>query len=344
MPDSTTTPPKEDPFDIGDTGIQMADEPKPGERPRGPDGKFLKVETPQNSPDEGKGQPVVEETPPPKPASKHPSYLVTQAREFGYEDDDIEAMTTTVLGKTIHKLLQQQLHYRSELDKERVMVHGQVRPLAPEPVPVEEDIPLDFGTDEDGRQLTEKDFHPGWVKAMKGIVRKNREENAKLQTELSKRDKLDQVREANRAAAIFDAAFVALGPEYEAIFGKGPGREMGQTQQDEYDNRIMLLTRAQADPRTQTPTQIKARVKAAAEKMFGKFIGKNPTPYAEVANGKAPKPRITPEQWEEGATARPTARQVDDEPPSEAKAVRNLTKKIDAITPVSDAEELDTLI
>jgi len=336
--------PQDDPFDIGDTGHQVEGdvppqkkpEPKPTNvidvRPRNPDGTFAPVTPPAE---------------PAPPTSRHPAYLIEQAKSFGYTEEEIEDTPTHILGKTMHRLNQQALRFRDEQLRARQVSEGQVR--APQPAPaIEEDIELDWGTDEEGRPLAEKDFHPGVVKALKSLAKKQRDETKGLREELSKRDEREQQRENNRAAAVFDAAFASLGAEYEIAVGKGPGREMGQAQQDEYDNRIAILTKAQADPRVHTVAQVKAKVKAAAEKMFGKFLGKHPAPYAEVGktpkqpapptNG-VPKPRITPEEWEEAALARPTQRQSSEQK-GEELAVKNLAARMDAET-IPDSEELD---
>jgi hypothetical protein len=268
--------------------------------------------------------------------------LVEQATSFGYTEEEIEAMPTHILGKTMHRMGQEQLRFRDEMLRARQVSDGQVRAPQPPPTPVEEDIQLDWGQDEDGRQLTEKDFHPGVVKALKQIAMKQQKETKGLREELSKRDQRDEQRELNRAAAVYDAAFAALGKDYEHLVGTGPGREMGEDKKAEYRRRIAILTEAQADPRIHTVAQVKARVKAAADLLFPPV---RRAPYAEVpkpgkpTNGQAPAQRITPEEWEEGGLARPTSRKAE-EVKGEALAVRNLAAKMDQET-IPDSEELD---
>lgn len=274
-----------------------------------------------------------------------------EAKNLGYTDDEIEATPTNFLGKTVHRLAQEKLNFRDEQLRARQISEGQVRTPQPEPA-AEEDIALDWGQDEEGRPLAEKDFHPGVVKALKSLAKKQRDETKGFREELAKRDQREEQRELNRSAAVWDAAFAALGPEYEIVVGKGAGREMGQAQQDEYDNRIAILNRAQADPRQHTAAQVKAKVKAAAEKMFGKFLGKNPAPYAEVGKpGATPKPaapaaatngvkpRISEKEWEEAALARPTQR-THSEQKGEELAVKNLAARLESET-IPDSEELD---
>lgn len=349
---SEGAPLPEDAYDLGDTSLtsqgtisppKASPKTPPGERPRGPDGKFLAL----NKPAESVASNEATNVEPPPPAPKHPPQLVAQLEDYGYSAEDIEGMSPVLAYKTAHAHGQQRLRFQNEQLRARQVTEGQVR--TPQPEPKEEEIDLDFGVGEDGRPLTEQDFHPGLVRALKGMTKKQLTENKLLREELAKRDERENARELNRAAAVFDAAFAALGPEYELVVGKGPGREMTQANQDEYDNRIAILTRAQADPRQHTVAQVKARVKAAAEKMFGKFIGKNPAPYAEVqkpgqvrlTNGAAPvKPRISQEDWEEGALARPTQRVMQDMPNGEEKAVRNLASKMDQEV-IPDSEELD---
>jgi hypothetical protein len=351
----------DNPFDLGDTSVygdvkdlSVANQQnfildpnprpqKPGERPRNPDGTFAPTTEPsaQQVPASTEPAPV---TIPPAPVSKHPAYLVQQAQEYGFDESEINDTPTHVLGKMVHNMMRQQMQARSDAAREALQVHGQVRNPAPEPPPPEEEFDIDFGTDpESGRKLTAQDFHPGLIAAFKHQAKQNREAQQKLQAELAKRDQRDEQRELNRAASIYDAAFAGLGPEYENIFGKGPGREMGADQQGAYKRRIAVLTEAQADPRQHTVAQVKAKIKAAADLLFPPVKA---APYAEVAKGKngtAPPQRITPEQWEEGALARPTARTAEEEPPGEAKAVKNLKAKLDSQV-IPDSEELDGFI
>lgn len=340
MADPKVTTPQDDPFDIGDTGSGEASTPKPSptDRPRNPDGTYAPVTPPAAEVTTPNGEVV------PTPAPKHPAYLVKQAQDHGYTDEEINEMSPGVLGKTVHQMMQQQLSFRDEMLRARQVSEGEVR--APQP-PAEEDIVLDFGADEEGRPLTEKDFGPGIVRAMKAQARLQRAETKKLQEALSERDKRDEQRDQQRAASIYDAAFASLGADYEHIVGKGPGRDMGDAQKAEYRRRIAILTEAQADPRQLTVAQVKARVKSAADLLFPPVRHE---PYAEVGkptpakalppNGVPAKPRITEQEWEDAALSRPTARKGDDLPNGEAKAVRNLTARMNQEV-IPDSEELD---
>ena len=328
------TPP--DPFDLGDTSLSFEpkeETPAVTERPRGPDGKFLPIPKPEAA------EPAVAVTEPAAVTSKHPAYLVEQARQAGYSDDEIDAMPTNVLGKTLHLQMRQQLAMRQQFDRERTLSEGQVR--TPQPTPKEDEPDIDFGTDEEGRPLTAADFHPGIVKALKNMSKSQRDEAKALRAELTKRDERDNQREMVRVANVYDAAFVALGPDYEHLIGKGPGRGMGEAQKAEYRRRIAILTEAQCDPRQNGVAQVKATVKAAADLLFPPVKA---APYAEVAkpeaNGKPkPKQRITPEEWEEAALAKPTQRKAE-EVKGEALAVRNLAAKMDREV-IPDSEELE---
>jgi len=340
-------------YDLGDTSIGSEGQPDAPVRERDPKtGRFLPLEpTPEpteaTSTLQAGAEPAAAsaQSAAPVPQSKHPSYLLQQAREFNLDDEEIEGMSTNVLGKVVHRLMREQLAFRAELDKERTLVHGQVRTPPPEAKPEEEDFDIDFGVDpETGRKMTAADFNPNLVHAFKSLTRQQRAENKRLQEELSKRDQRDQQRDEVRAAAIYDSAFAALGPDYEPIFGKAAGRDMDPNS-PEFRRRILVLTEAQADPRQHTVAQARARIKKAAELIAP--VKANPNPYAEVPKKGEPakptngvKPRISEEEWNEGGLARPTARKVDDEPPGEAKAVRNLAAKMDKEV-IPDSEELD---
>lgn len=343
MAEEATTVKADDQYELGDTEYVIETPDKPagvapatpgqthvidiGERPRNPDGTFA----PFKQSTQVTAAAVANAPPEPPAKERPPGYLVEAARDFGLDDDEIFGMAVPVLHKLVFKLQRNAEAVRQQETRKQHIQDGQVR--NPEPAPVVDE--LDFQVD--------SEVHPDIAKGLTTLrdrVRKDREENQALREEVRALRTRDEQRELNRAAAIYDAAFAALGEEFAPIVGTGAGREMDNSSA-EYKRRITILTEAHADPRVLTPGQIKAKIKAAAEMLYPrpKSTKAGKDAYAET-NGGAP--RISAEAWNNGGLARPTARKVDDEPPSEAKAVKNLTAKMrETEDVIPDSEELE---
>lgn len=337
-----------DQYELGNTDyiIETPDKPAPpapipgespvidiGDRPRNPDGTF--------KPFKASSTVTAAAVAPPEPPAPEmpPYYLVEAARDFGYDDAEIQSMHKAgVLHKTMFMSQRRMEAVRQQASRQMLHQDGQVRNPEPEPPAQDE---LDF-------EVNEEELHPTIAKglsALRNRAKAEREENKALRAEVTALRTRDEQRELNRAAALYDAAFTALGDEFAPIIGKGAGRDMN-SDSAEYKRRIAILTEARADPRQLTPAQVKAKVKAAADLLYPRpKAGKaKEDAYAEVAeprtNGRAP--RISTEEWNDAALARPTQRRVDDEPPSEKKAVRNLAAKMrEQDDVIADSEELE---
>lgn len=336
--ESSPQPVKDDPFDLGDTdSVEISGDalpvkpsspeaaPSAEDRPRNPDGTFAAF------------QKHIEPAKP-DPLAKLPSYLVEQARDFGFSDDEIGEMSVNVLGKTINQMHRQQHALRNSFARERQISDGQVR--APEPKPPEEPD-VDLGID------NEADYDPKLLGALKKLARANRDEVKALKGELAQRDMRDRERGNRRSVAMIDAAFAAL-PEYEKIFGKGPGTQLG-SDKPEMRRRIAVLRMANVDKsEIVSVAELKAQIKQATEDLYpSSFISPEADPYAAAdkkpeKNGKA-KPRITEEEWADGALARPTQRKGADVVKGDALAVANMEKRLrdKGGDTIADAEEMD---
>ncbi len=96
-----------------------------------------------------------------------------------------------------------------------------------------------------------------------------------------------------------------------------------------------------------TPGQIKKKITSAANKLYGRILAPETPADSAGAYDEAPaepqiarqpngKPRITPEQFENGTLARTTQR-TRKEPPSKGKAVRAVAEKMREMN-VSDGD------
>ena len=326
---ASTTP--SDPYDIGDTNLNVeipektpvkqeeaapsvaADtDPAPPpaqDRPRNPDGTFAKI-------------------------PKHEAFLVQQAEEYGYSSEDIDEMSPAALRRVITQHRNHQRLLTEQFTKQYSLDQNKVRQPVEAPKPPEEDT-IDLGLDEN-------QYDPQLIQAMKKLAGARNAEIKELRQKLDERDQRDQQREGLRLESIIDNAFSSLGDKFEKVFGRGAGRDVSQNDQAGYRRRLAVLRDAQINAQNMTPAQIKAKIRDSVELMFPGTA----EAYAEVTqqggpNGPASAPRITPEQWANGAVAKPTQRRGE-EPKGDAKAIKNLTARMkEASEVMPDSEEMD---
>jgi hypothetical protein len=332
MDETTTTPAApapEDPYDLGDTGIEAFVKPAEGkldpsskgvganpspspadERPRNPDGTFART------------------------APLHPQYLKDQALEFGFSEDDLAEMPTEALHRTVLQMAKNRLAFRSQQDAARTVQGDGPKP---EPPPAPEPAPDDLGLDENL-------YDPGLI----GILKKQAKELAELRKVKGVVDNLSEretKRETSRAADLLDGHFEALGPEFKRIFGDGPAGEL--TDADAMKRRIAVLNEAGINLSNVT-TKSLAKIKAAAELLYkAPAEAKAPEPYADAgkasgANGATP--RVSPEDWAKAGLAKPTQRAGAAEPKGEELAKANLAKRFREEDQVGDADIADGLL
>lgn len=308
----------ENTFDLGNTGLDMRQpDGLPVEQPRDPaTGRFVSDPIPVEP---------QEQLAPAAPV--HPSYLVNQALELGFDHDDISAMPTEALGRAVYRSFRAREQARSQNVVERVRSDAEVRSPAPEP-----EFNIDLGSDLDG-------YDPNIVKAIKTVGQQSLERVRKLENELGQERAKNKEREQKQAFQILDSAFARLGKEYEPIFGKGTGASLGD--KPEMKRRIAVLNAAGVRLDDINPHTIVEQIRDAAEMLSIKPSPATPAtdPYAAV-NGGAKKPRISPEEWNAASLARPTAQRGAAEPPGEKKAIENLKRRFAQ----EDAGETDSEI
>lgn len=334
-------------IDPGDLDTPSPDAPEPHsipttERPRNPDGTFAAF-----APHLGSGQDAG------VPSSQHPISLVEEARDFGFDDDEINGMTTPVLHKTLWKAKRQieANRQRSYDFQAREAQRVRIEPERREPLPEPDDDDFDLGVDEE-------ELHPKVIQAMKKLGGGYKKEIKALRGELAERDQRDRERSARRSVSLIDAAFNTL-PEYKKLFGEGSGLKLG-ADSPAMKRRLAVLREAGVDVNEPVSVpELRARIKEAAAILFTPDGDANPYDQpASSADGKAKSEpegrqgkgsngRVTREQWNNGALARPTQRKVGEQPKTaqerEAQAVANLAAKLrgEGGDRLPDAEELD---
>ncbi len=311
------------PFDIGDTSIDMAPfarevpDEKPEEKPRNADGTFAKAETP----------PEVKEEPAPVERDGLRDSLIQDARELGFEDHELEGMSNAVLFRTVKIATRQQLDSLREQARARTVLNAEVR----NPEPMED--PIDFGIDPDtGRPFSPADLHPSLI----AIAKQNHE----LKKQMAQQEQQRRQRDFWDVAETIDDIFEQLGPKYERILGKGAGVDLAQNKDPGLKRRLAVLSEAGINVEGVSANQVRraaARIKAAADLLYGPAVEAQekpaaPNPYTPAPPGAPPSAArqqvVSQEDWEEAATAAPTSRPPAELPPGDERAVRNLEQKM----------------
>lgn len=298
-----------DPYDLGDTDLHLgsgtpAPQPdptpeaeaapaQPPPQPRNPDGTFAA-----------------------KTAESHPGWLVKQAKAFGLEDDQIEAMTTSVLGSVVNHLHNERYTSREQ--------SATARDIDKAAVTAPEDFDLGFDASQ---------FDPVLVNGFKAHLAKQAKEIAELKAQLGGvRQTIEQKDNETRSAWV-DRLFSEHG-NTERI-GKGSVRQI-KANSVEMRLRHSAIAHAQALAGPKASPEDWIPLIPEALKELG--LGKVSTP------AQAPANRITPEQWDAATLATPTHRNGAAEPKGDARAIQNLSARMKAAGLTGDSEVLDTLL
>lgn len=212
----------------------------------------------------------------PPPAPKHSSRTLREARDLGLEDSYIQSVSPDALEEVVYHLNRQ----------------ARQKPAEKPALPVEE--PIDWGTGEDGKPMTEKDYAPAVVRAIKqDHAREKRLKELEAEVQGS-RQRETQKQQAQRSSVLIDAAFAALGAGYAKHFGTEPGNKLDGTV-PEMKKRIAILRAAGITMDTVDPARINSQVKEAVE-----LLGLTPEVEDPLKDKK--------DRWNRGGTALPTAR------------------------------------
>lgn len=222
------------------------------------------------------------------PPPDHPKSLVRLARDLGISEASIAQLTTAQLDSLVGDFA--------------------ARPRSPEPPPEPKPEEITFadlqlGDNPDtGKPYVEDDFDPGFVRFMKAQLKETRE----LRRELEQQTKASQ---QGREVELIDAAFAQVG-NAEA-FGEGG---IAALTDDEARMRRNAAVQIAVQMAGDNPTveRIAAALPKAAETLFGKPKAKAPEPGYDLQQRR--------EQWQKGALAQPTHRQIADLPPGEERA------------------------
>lgn len=178
----------------------VASEPPPVSRPRNPDGTFATVqETPQVRQNE----------------PQHPRWLVQQAQDFGFADEDIQSLPTDQLGEIVSRVARSVHKITRENQRAEQTHNPNPPPAAPLTPPPEEELDLGFSA-ELGRNATEKDYDTNLMKLFKAQQKALKE----MRAEVAALRQGEQVRQVETMAERIDRLFSALPDSHKGLFGK----------------------------------------------------------------------------------------------------------------------------
>lgn len=241
------------------------------------------------------------------------------ALDLGISQEDIDTNSPESLEEAVLQLHNAELR-RIREDAER----AKVKPV--EKQVEEEDETIDWGKDEDGKPLSEKDIAPGIVNALKGIHKSSSKKVKELEAKLSKAEEREETREREAVRSKIDNAFEKLGNE--AMFGKGSVTSH-HNDSPERARRNAALAVAQ----NMTEGSFEQRLAKAAKLLFG-----------EPTKSEEPKPAYDPleerrKAWADGGVAKPTNREGAKEPKGLALAKKTFIKEMKAAGLSTDTSE-----
>jgi len=292
-------------------------------------------------------------------APTHSPRLLRLSRELGINP---EGMTSDELQDAIDdeaRLIAREKRSRQGFFDDQAAKQRQQAPVVQAPV-IEED-PLDIDVSELGPELQK------FIAGVRSEVKKTKDENKSLREALGGVEGKVQTREAVTAVEVLDGAFAALGDKYIPLFGDSLAQDITGT--EEMERRNAMLAIAGIDPKNLSDTKagLTRRLKAAADKMYGKVL-KDPEPaptqdvvkapvktetgpYTAKPNGTAPVNRLRDEngkfidKWMQAPLAAATNR-GHQEPRGDSRAKQVVAEGLNSIAsnPDGDHAKLDDFL
>ncbi len=311
---------------LGDTALDMSQPdgiplPKPVP-PKGPDGKFISPNPPE--------QPNVFE---------HPRHLVELAKDFGLDDEDIGSLDDEALTRAIRLVRKRDGVLASNHNRDRAAEAAMQRqpPKPPEPEPEPE---IELGIDEEA-------FGPELVGALKKVAAEPLKKIRELEKKLAEQHAQNEARSIAQATEITEEAFEAIAAEYPELFGKGNLGDLKTTDPDAHYRRLVLFNRAGVDPRTNSGKVLLQKLRAAIPSCFPGATAKakepegNPyeAPIAAAAAKANGSSRPTKAEFAQAGTAVPTHRAGAHEPKGAEAAEKAIARKLREEGGGSNSEE-----
>ena len=252
------------------------------------------------------------------------------AEDFGIPQRDIDATDPEVLEETLVLMNRQLL-----ADRQRLIANQPAPPAAAAPAvkPATPAVPEAFDLGITPEEMEE--VAPSIAKALKALAAEVQELRG-LKGTVGTIQQREQQREFDSFQQRCDAAFA----KHEAVLGKGSYGELNP-QGPELRRRQAVLDTAQRDDQK---IPFERRVERAVEALFGKQPVAVSSPAAPAASVTPTAPteadlitrdaqgritgRITPEEWNAAATARPSHRETPALPPGKERATKFVAEKL----------------
>ena len=334
-----------DPYDLGDTDLYPKEEVRPVDKSSSlepPETIPAPGATPSRvrDPKTGRFLPQADQAPEPEPApaSTHPDWLVQQAKDFGFEDDEIAGMDTSALTRQVKRQSRLITKFREEQSAARELQSREVTaPTSPVP-----DVPPATAPADDF-DLKEEDIAPEIYR----VLRSQHDRLKALEALVPTIKKVDAYQEQRRAESLeqwADRLITQHGDKTK--IGEGPMRSLEANSPAVIFRQTVAayarrLAGEKAGPREWIP-----RIPEALAKLNMAGAPESPPEPEKPKNGKT-KNGFAPEEWRAAALQQPTHRSGAQELKGDALAVANLERKLREQgqgTGQEDSEIMDTLL
>lgn len=243
--------------------------------------------------------------PTPQPVRVHPAYLLREARELGFGDEEANSMDTEQLGELIQRINSRNRQQQREVPQPRPIQQPQQQRQSP---PQQDDLVTEA-------ELA--DFDP----ALQAIVRKLSAKVREQEQTITQLQEIEVNRHNETRNQTADRVFVAR-PEYARFFGKASGNNLARATDEAsrvyFDNRLQVYRQARAllDGKAEDSWE------DALDSALIIFMARNQPRTSEATE----EPTQRQQEWDSGGVSRPTQRAPQAEPPGPKKARASVAK------------------
>lgn len=248
---------------------------------------------------------------------------------LGISDDDIQAMSSDALGRTVRQLSRVQQASQQENARARTLTNSEPQQLPAPPGPQDPWATVDFSI-----------MDPSIAQAIRNLRDETKRINALENSYVQDRQRVAK-RQMDQNSELIDDGFELLiakmGPQGEALYGKGSSRTLNP-QSPEFKRRMSALGGGGVDVSNVNPHRVISQIEKGHHVIFGPLSrgaepqanGQAQNPYAQAQAASPQHPAqpqaqvFTEQQWDQGGLLRPTDRQEVPVENGYDKAVQNL--------------------
>lgn len=245
--------------------------------------------------------------PEPEPSPRHPAFLISMARSYGFTDQEINAYPTDTLGAIVERISARSQQQRAQQPQQQVVPQQQPAPR-PEP---EEDVVFEGIKDED--------YAPELLSALKKAIKVPLTRVKQLEKQLAETQQAAQVREVQDLTRRVDTFFSTLGPEFVSVFGVGSVDQVKNFNPQAFAERAKVFRRANI-LHQEEGGDLLAHLAEQVKFLHPKKAAPRKAPAAEEEMELEERKK----DWVEGAVAKPTGRKEAPLAPGKEKAIRSV--------------------